>query len=239
VAEVLEDEATPIRWGLGDAIFGVVASIVLSVVAVAVAVGITGDEIDDLPLWGTAVLQIPLWGALLGVAWWAATRKGSGSLREDFRVWFKPRDVPIGIAAGLGGQLLIGLVVVVLYDALGIDTDRLGESAKDLTDRAVGGVDVVVLLLIVAIGAPIVEEIFYRGLWLRSLERRTGSRRAAVVISSVVFGVIHFQPYDLLALSLAGLVFAWLATRYERLGPAIVAHLAFNLTAVISLLSSS
>ena len=41
--------------------------------------------------------------------------------------------------------------------------DRLEETARDLVDRA-DGAAVVVLVLVVVIGAPIVEELVYRGL---------------------------------------------------------------------------
>ncbi|MBA2438666.1 MAG: CPBP family intramembrane metalloprotease [Acidimicrobiia bacterium] len=87
-----------------------------------------------------------------------------------------------------------------------------------------------------AVAAPLFEELFYRGLWLRAVERRWGTGWA-VVTSSLVFGLIHFQVYDLPALIGFGLVVAVLAVRTGRLGPAIWAHVAFNLTAVISLLA--
>ena len=58
----------------------------------------------------------------------------------------------------------------------------------------------------------------------------------AVVATAVVFGATHFQPLQLLALAGAGAVFALLAVRFDRLGPAIIAHMAFNAVTVINLL---
>lgn len=235
-------EAPPVRWGMGDAVAGNAASLVLSVIAVGIALGIAGgagETTDDLPLWSTAVLQVPLWLGLFGTVWLACRRKGSGSLRRDFGLEMRVRDVPIGLVAGFVGQIGIALIVLPLYDLLGVDTDKVGETAERLADRAVTGPDIVLLLGIVVIGAPIVEELFYRGLWLRSIERRVGSAPAALALSSLLFGVIHLQPYDIPALTLAGALFGALAVRYGRLGPAIWAHLAFNLTAVVNLLVSS
>ena len=40
---------------------------------------------------------------------------------------------------------------------------------------------------------------------------------------------------DAQALALFGAILAWLAVRYGRIGPSICAHLAFNLTAFVSL----
>lgn len=227
-----------VTWGMGDAVIGLVAAMMLSFVGFAVASGITGDEqLDDIPLWGTALLQVPLWTGLLGVTVLASVRKGTGRLQDDFRLRMRPRDVPTGLLAGLVGQVAISIVVVNLYELVGIDTERVGETAEELADRASGALDAVILIAIVVVAAPIVEELFYRGLWLGAIERRAGSQVVAVVASSLIFGVMHFQPYDLLALTMAGLLFARLAVRYDRLGPAIWAHVAFNLTAAVSLLS--
>lgn len=227
-----------VRWGMGDAALGIGASFVLSQMGVVVAILVGGyDTTDEFPLWLIGLLELPLWLGLLGVVRLASTRKGTGSLRTDFGLTMRPRDVPIGLAAGFFGQLAIIVIVTPIYRLLGVDADRVGETAEKLADRAVHGVDVVVLLLFVAIGAPIVEELFYRGLLLRSVERRWG-RVVGVIGTAVVFSVVHFQPFDLLPLALAGLLFSVLAVRSGRLGPAIWAHIAFNLTAVLALLHS-
>jgi len=55
-------------------------------------------------------------------------------------------------------------------------------------------------------------------------------------VSAIVFGVIHFQPVDTIPLVLFGALAGGLVARYGRLGPAIWAHVAFNTTAVVSLL---
>ncbi len=49
------------------------------------------------------------------------------------------------------------------------------------------------LVLVAVVFAPLVEELFFRGLLLRSLQRRVGTGRA-VALSSVLFGLAHPQP---------------------------------------------
>jgi membrane protease YdiL (CAAX protease family) len=232
------EDAPRARWGMGDAALGIVASFVLSQVGVVMAIVAGGYKTtDDFPLWVIGLVEIPLWIGLLGAVYLASTRKGTGSLRADFGLLMRPRDIPIGLAAGFGGQLVIVVLVTPIYRLLGVDTDRVGETAAKLADRAVHGIDVVVLVLFVAICAPIVEELFYRGLLLRSVERRFGTV-IGVIGTSVLFAVVHFQVYDLLPLALAGLLFSVLSVRSGRLGPSIWAHMAFNLTAVVALLRS-
>jgi membrane protease YdiL (CAAX protease family) len=54
----------------------------------------------------------------------------------------------------------------------------------------------------------------------------------AIVGSSAVFGLVHFQLLQFPALMVVGVVNAVLTLRTGRLGPAVCAHVAFNGTAV-------
>src|SRR5690606_26443958 len=92
--------------------------------------------------------------------------------------------------------------------------------ARELTEMARSPVDAILLVLIVAVGAPVIEELFFRGLLLRSLERRVGSR-VAIAGSALVFAAVHFQVVQFPALVMFGLVTGWLTVRSGRLGPAI------------------
>lgn len=225
-----------VRWGMGDALGGLLLSLLLSLLVSSVVLGVVGEDgFDDLPLWATALLQVPLWVALLGVPLVATKLKGRRSLRTDFGFAMRWRDVPLGLALGVGLQIVLGIVLQVLYPLLGLDLERVGDSAEDLTADATNGVGVALVLLIAAVGAPLFEELFYRGLFLRSVQRRFGDA-AAVVVPAVVFGLVHFQPFDLLALVLFGLAMGVVTLRSGRLGLAVWAHVAFNLTALLSLL---
>lgn len=231
--------ATP-RWGLGDVAIGLVATLAVSVVAgglIVAAAGYLDVEPQDYPIWLQALLQVPLWAGLLGVPLWATYRKGRASLAVDFGLRQRLLDVPLGLGAGLAAQVVLLVVISVAYDLLGLDIEKVGQSAQELADRATDPVGVVLLVLIVGLGAPVFEELFYRGLTLRAIERRFGAV-PAVVGSSLLFAFMHFQWYDMPALALFGLVVALLTVRTGRLGPAIWAHVAFNLTAVVSLLNS-
>jgi hypothetical protein len=223
---------------MGDAVLGTIASLVASFVVASIAFSLTHTapaDADQIPLWAVALLQLPLWAALLVVAWRATSQKGAGSFRVDFGLRFRWWDVPLGAAAGFGAQMAIGAVLYVLDHVAGVDTSDVGQVAKHLADRAHGAVGEIALAVVVVGVAPIVEEVFYRGLWMRAAQRRLG-RAGGMVLSAVVFGLIHFQPVDTLALVGFGLVAGWLASRYDRLGPAVWAHVTFNLTALVTLL---
>ena len=59
----------------------------------------------------------------------------------------------------------------------------------------------------------------------------------AMVITSVLFGISHFQALQLPALAAFGLVLSILAHRTGRLGRSIWAHVGFNATTVVLLLA--
>lgn len=226
----------PVRWGLGDAwlglLLGNVASVVVGVIILSLT-GYVGTPADELPLTVIALLQVPLWAGYLTMPIVASSRKGNG-LVADFGLRARALDVPLGMAIGVATQLIV--VPVIYVPIFWIIGERdVSASARALTDRADSPVGVVLLILIVVVGAPIVEELFFRGLLLRSLENRWG-RAWAVALSSLIFGAVHLEPLQFPALVAVGVILALLAVRTGRLGPGIFAHIAFNAVAVTTLL---
>ena len=225
-----------VRWGLGDAAVGFVLAWVLTAVLTPLIFFITGVDADtptaDIPLRTIALQQVPFDGALLGAALIASYRKGRGPL-VDFGWRVELGDV-YGLIVGVLTQWGALLLYVPLLWFTSISADDVSKPARDLTDKASGG-GVILLILIVVIAAPIVEELFFRGLVLRSLERRYGTTWA-IVGSAAIFGAAHLEPLQFPALCLFGLVAAVLTTRSGRLGPSTFAHIAFNGIAVWTLL---
>ena len=235
-APAFVEPAASVRWGMGDAFAGLLLSLLLSLLVSSLVLRLVGEQdFGDLPLWTTALLQVPLWVALLGVPLVATRLKGRRSLRTDFGFAMRWTDIPIGLGLGLALQLALGILVQLLYPLLGLDLDRVGDSAEELTADATNGLGVALVILIAAVGAPLFEELFYRGLFLRSVQRRFGDA-TAVVAPALIFGLVHFQLFDLPALVLFGVAMGVVTLRVGRLGVAIWAHVAFNLTALLSLL---
>lgn len=209
---------------------GWMVSMVLSAVAgvfILKAAGYTGADYDGLPLWLIAVLQVPLWVGMVGAPLYAVRAAGH-SLRRDFGLAIRWVDVPTGLALGVFCQLV--LVPALSYPWLwlwGKSADDLGEKAKLLADRATDPTGVILLVLIVAIGAPLVEELFYRGLVYRSLRQKLPAW-PSIVVAGAIFGAVHFEYLQFPALAGFGMVLAWYAHRTGRLGGPIMTHLAFN-----------
>jgi membrane protease YdiL (CAAX protease family) len=155
---------------------------------------------------------------------------------RDFGVRLRALDVPVATAVGVAAQvIMVPLISWPVLELAGKTADDLSEPARELADKATGTAGPLIFLVMVGVLAPLAEEVFFRGLVLRAFERRIGTV-AAVVASSAFFAATHGQPLQFPALFVAGLVFAALVVRTGRLGPAIVAHMAFNITTVVALL---
>jgi membrane protease YdiL (CAAX protease family) len=76
-----------------------------------------------------------------------------------------------------------------------------------------------------------VEEIFFRGFVFAGLRERYGWQRAAL-ISSALFGVIHFTPTAIMPIFILGCVFAYLYQRSGSIWPAILMHAFSNALAL-------
>lgn len=227
------------RWGLGDAAVGWLAGQIGGLLTVTLVLALGGysiDEFDELPLGLIVVGQVGLWAGLLGVPLVVSRTKGNGMV-ADFGLRVTRTDPVIGGLWGFLAQFpLIPLLYWPILQLADFDADDLSAPARELTERAVDPFGVVMLVVFVGVAAPIVEEIFYRGMLQRSLARRFGPH-VAVVGTAVVFGVSHMQVLQFPALVLAGLIFGILAQRSGRLGPAIAAHMVFNMVTVVSLVA--
>jgi len=96
----------------------------------------------------------------------------------------------VGSLSGAGRQVLALPALYFLIQRLTGNLDVTGP-ARDLTDR-VHGAAFVLVAVVVTFLAPVVEELFYRGLMLRAAARCFGTRWA-VVGTSAIFGASHFQ----------------------------------------------
>ena len=186
-----------------------------------------------IPLvWLTAV-QVPLWAGLVGAPLLA--RRAGLDWRAQLGWRMRPSDIGIGAAIGIALQLVVlPLLYLPIFRLFG-DLDVEGP-ARSLMDQVGGSVDVVAVAVMTVVGAPIAEEIFYRGLLQGALRDRLGPA-AGIAIASVVFAASHFQLVQFPALLLVGVVHGVMVWRTGRLGPAIWSHVFFNAVTVVSLLA--
>lgn len=155
-------------------------------------------------------------------------RGGTGRPDVDFGLRWRPVDL-VGVPLGVVTQLV---VVPAVYVPLArwwpttFETERVERRARDLWESS-SGTGIIALVVVVVIGAPLVEELVYRGLLQRSLVRRAGPF-LGVTLATVWFALIHVQPVEYPGLLLAGAAFGIPAVVTGRLGASVLAHVAFN-----------
>jgi membrane protease YdiL (CAAX protease family) len=173
--------------------------------------------------------------------WWVSQRDGTGDLGRDLGFQLRAVDLATGVGVWLAATIAQVLVVVALHMfglPLGNNTDTISDSRDDLGT-------LIVLVLMAVVVAPVVEELLFRGLVLRSLRSRFAVW-PAIVIQGLIFGAIHLQLGAGLenltvigALAAVGMVFGFAADRAGRIGPAVVGHALFNGVAVAAVLATS
>jgi membrane protease YdiL (CAAX protease family) len=206
-------------------------------IAILSAAGYAGTQPEDRPLWLDAVLLVPLWISLLAATIIISRHWGTGRLRDDYGLRFRAFDV-LGVPIGILTQaVLVPALYWTLELVLPWDLGDVSEQARTLTDRAGSDAEVVLLVFMVVIGAPIIEELFFRGLLMRSIQARLNDG-LALVLSALFFALVHFQVLQIPGLFLFGLIAGTCAQRTGRLGMSILAHSAFNATAVVMLLTT-
>ena len=217
-----------------------VAWVAGTVIAAPLMIALLGASLgDDLTIPQLSAASAATW-AVMGVALVVASRRfGTGDLVGDYAAIFRPVDlagVPLGVATQLALVPLLYVPLRGLWPST-FSGERIEERAQDLADRA-GGWLTVLLVVIVVLGAPIVEEFVYRGLLQRSASTVVGTG-LALVSTSAWFALVHFSPVEYPGLFLAGMVFGGCVVATGRIGPAIVTHAAFNATGLIVVLQSA
>ena len=85
--------------------------------------------------------------------------------------------------------------------------------------------------VVIAVIAPIVEELMFRGAGY-SLLARFG-QVVAIVAVGVLFGLVHGLIAGLVVLSVFGIGLAWLRAKTDSVYPCIAVHALFNAVALI------
>ncbi len=90
---------------------------------------------------------------------------------------------------------------------------------------------------VLCIVSPVLEEMLFRGIFLRSFLRQYAPQRA-IVMSALLFALAHLNVYQALTAFVIGLLLAWLYVKTQSLLPSILAHAFYNLNALAWTLST-
>ena len=233
------------RWGLGDVgwfvlilVGTIIASAVLIVPLIIIAPdAFTATNIDastPLGAWILTLAQAFFFAGMVAwplvVGWWKADgwRKAFGFVVSWRAVWI---GILGGIATLIAMTVLTGITAVV-FDQ---EVDSAGaEAAESISGHTV---PFVLFLLLIAVGAPFVEEIAFRGLVWGAVVKRGWSPWLATVIAGVPFALMHIEPIRVAPLLAAGLVLGTVR-QFGGLGAAMLAHGVVNGIGAVAIAAS-
>ena len=136
----------------------------------------------------------------------------------------------------LGIPILVTIVDLIVVMGYGIGYELAFGVPELSTDIGVGwGSGPVALGLVVIstiIIAPIAEELMFRGYLLDSIRKVHGDW-IAVVISAMIFGLVHLEPYTIGMAAIGGLIYGYVRIRTGSLWPSIIGHMMWNGVALV------
>jgi uncharacterized protein len=178
---------------------------------------------------------LAMWSIILASAitillvWFNLKKEG----RADKIGLFAPSKIPLKETLGLGVALLaVSYGLTWAYSTYVIPgVDMQGEIKALLAALPKTPIYFLLQFVAVAIAAPIVEELLFRGYLQTALTNRF-SPMIAILLASFLFALVHFQPYAIPALMLIGLTFGYLYHRTGSLKVNIALHVVNNALAI-------
>jgi uncharacterized protein len=169
-----------------------------------------------------SAILVLLWARLSDTPW-----RAIGFVRP--KSW--PRTVMLGVLFGVALKFMMKAIVMPLLGA-----PPINEAFHWVTGNAAA---LPMMLYLIVVGAGFGEETIFRGWMFERLGRLFGSsvwaKSTIVVVSSVLFGLAHYSNQGIPGVEQAiivGLVFAAIFAVTGELPLLMIAHTAFDLTAL-------
>ncbi len=234
------------RWGFGDVGWSaltvaatLVASVLLSVgVLLGAADAFTADgAVDATSVVGSWFLTGAQAFFFAGMVAWpliAAWRKSSG-WRAAYGFVVSWRAIGVGLAGGVGTLVAMTVLTSLTAQLLNKEVTSAGaDVAESMTGSTVA---YALFLILIALGAPFVEELTFRGLVWGAAVKRGWSPWLATIIAGVPFALVHVEPLRVAPLLAAGIVLG-IVRQYGGLSGAMLAHCVVNTIGVIGIVST-
>ncbi len=135
------------------------------------------------------------------------------------------KSIPVLLILGVSLNLLISGILALLPIPAEILQGYEQQSAA-LTQVSV------VTLLATVIVAPVVEEVFCRGLMLSRFQKGMPTA-VAIVLQAFIFGLLHGNPLWITYATVIGIVFGVVAHKQKSIIGSIILHFSFNVTSFI------
>lgn len=209
------------RWGLGDVVITLGLTVLLALVVGGLLEAIGASA-------GVTVIAGGLagWVGLAGWPMFITKWRGNGP-RIDLGLRLTWYELGWGVVTGVIALVLAAVLTLISAAIFGEFDSAAGEVARSIVAES-NRFALIGFGLMLMVGAPIAEELAFRGLLFAGLRKRGVRPTLTVVITAVAFALFHFEPVRLGVLIAIGLVFGVARARSGSLGVSIVAHAVNN-----------
>lgn len=220
-------------WGTRDIVFAIllaaagIVALNLLALGINVVLKIPIRENSDILLLFVFVQDL----IVLGVAWLFGIAKYQARPEQ---IGLRGYSVPVGCTLSvllLITSYIVRLVYGIIVNILGV---RL-QPQEILMQLDLRGVGFILAFVVVAIVAPVAEEVFFRGFLYGGLRKRIGVA-GAIVASTIFFTALHLSAGLFIPIFVLGLFLAWLYEYTGSLYPGMFLHAANNGIALLLLL---
>ncbi|MEZ4617663.1 MAG: type II CAAX endopeptidase family protein [Caldilineaceae bacterium] len=187
-----------------------------------------GDGMAAIPLF---LIGVAIYAVVLLAVYLFAARRTTVDGRDGWRLlgW---RSFSIGWVWALPGLVLVQFIGMAVANLLFVVPFVSGEYENPQIEAITGGGmlsqrDLALLMILIAIVAPLAEELFFRGM-LYPLMRQRWSATLSIVANGLLFSLIHVMPPLLPGLFVVGMVLAWVRERSGSVIPCIFLHALQN-----------
>lgn len=137
----------------------------------------------------------------------------------------------VGIGLGtVGFGLTLTNIIMKVFE----NTELL-KAAQDLMENAFNGVGILVIFIVAVVGAPIVEELLFRGVLFEEI-RNECSLKMTIFLTALVFGIYHFNIIQTPNTFFMGLVLAYVYYKTGTIKAPIIIHATNNILATIPII---
>jgi len=152
---------------------------------------------------------------------------GFKKTKRKFNEVFKFNKVPV--------FLWIAVIVFMTgFVIVSSETDNLlnyilpmPEIFSDLFETLMARQALILAIIVIGIIPALTEELFFRGLILDGLKNNYSGRKA-IIISALLFGIIHLNPWQFLGGFIIGLISAWICIKTNSILLSIYIHFFNN-----------
>ncbi len=167
---------------------------------------------------------------MLAPLYWFVVRKHKLSFADFGFTKVPVKKIITSVLESFGIVMIFNFVLMYFILELGFEIPGFGMQKEHISLFGTATIDIVLAVVVVALLAPVIEELFFRGFLLKTLIKYMHPAIASL-IAAAVFGLIHLEFSSAGILIFLGLILNRLYIKTGSLLPGIAFHLLNNILA--------